>query len=114
MNVLFLCGRNKARSPTAQAVFANVPGWEVASAGLSRDAEEVVDLELVQWADAIFVMEPSHKRKLKTKFGRHLKAKAVYSLGIPDDYEAMDPQLIERLKEVVGRIMPEARHADLS
>lgn len=39
MNVLFVCGRNKWRSPTAEQVFADWPGIVCASAGLNHDAE---------------------------------------------------------------------------
>lgn len=106
MNILFLCGRNKARSPTAEAVFADVPGWSTASAGLSPDAEEPLSTDLVEWADAVFVMERSHRRKLDRDFGRLLAGKAVYCLDIADDYEAMDPELVEALRRKVFRILP--------
>ena len=34
-NPLFICSRNRLRSPTAEAVFAAWPGVETASAGLA-------------------------------------------------------------------------------
>jgi predicted protein tyrosine phosphatase len=43
--VLFLCSKNKLRSPTAETIFSNVEGWEVYSAGISNDAEVHVSLE---------------------------------------------------------------------
>jgi predicted protein tyrosine phosphatase len=39
MRVLFVCGRNRCRSPTAEQWFADWPGVETASAGLSPDAD---------------------------------------------------------------------------
>ena len=39
-NLLFLCSRNRLRSPTAERVFADWPGVETASAGLAPDADE--------------------------------------------------------------------------
>ena len=39
-NLLFLCARNRFRSPTGEQVFASRPGVETASAGLAPDAEE--------------------------------------------------------------------------
>ncbi len=36
--VLFICSRNRLRSPTAEAVFAAWPGVETDSAGLAPDA----------------------------------------------------------------------------
>ncbi|HAJ04416.1 MAG TPA: phosphotyrosine protein phosphatase, partial [Brevundimonas sp.] len=37
-HLLFLCSRNRLRSPTAERVFAYWPGIETASAGLAPDA----------------------------------------------------------------------------
>ncbi|WP_229702021.1 arsenate reductase/protein-tyrosine-phosphatase family protein [Bowmanella pacifica] len=37
--ILFLCSRNRLRSPTAEAIFKGVEGWEVSSAGINNDAE---------------------------------------------------------------------------
>ena len=99
--VLFLCSKNKLRSPTAEAIFSNVDGWEVYSAGISNDAEVHVSAEDIEWADFIFVMEKTHKKKLSSKFGRVIKDQKVISLDIPDDYEYMDEKLIEILQSKV-------------
>ena len=99
--VLFLCNKNKLRSPTAEAIFSNVDDWEVYSAGISNDAEVHVSVEDIEWADFIFVMEKSHKKKLSSKFGRVIKDQKVISLDIPDDYEYMDEKLIEILQSKV-------------
>jgi predicted protein tyrosine phosphatase len=99
--VLFLCSKNKLRSPTAEAIFSNVEGWEVYSAGISNDAETHVSVEDIEWADIIFVMENAHKKKLSNKFGRVIKKQKVISLDIPDDYEYMDEKLIEILQSKV-------------
>lgn len=66
-NVLFLCSQNRLRSPTAEAVFSNIDGFEVRSAGLNNDAVVRVSPELVEWADYIFVMEKLHKNKLQKR-----------------------------------------------
>jgi predicted protein tyrosine phosphatase len=55
-NLLFLCARNRLRSPTAERVFHSRPGVETASAGLAPDAEEPVTPDHLDWADLIFVM----------------------------------------------------------
>lgn len=96
--LLFICSKNKLRSPTAEAVFCDIEGWEVASAGVSRDAEVRVSLEDVEWADIIFVMEKAHKRKLSALFASTLREQQVIVLNISDDYQYMDPELIEILK----------------
>ena len=96
--LLFLCSRNRLRSPTAEAVFAEYPGVEVDSAGLSPDAELRLSAEQVEWADVILVMEAVHRERLNKTFGSLLGGKRVVVLGIPDDFEYMDPQLVEMLK----------------
>jgi len=103
--VLFLCSKNKLRSPTAEAIFSNVEGWEVCSAGISNDAEVHVSLEDIEWADYIFVMEKSHKKKLSNKFGGAINKQTVISLDIPDNYEYMDSQLIEILNNKVPSLV---------
>jgi len=103
--VLFLCSKNKLRSPTAEAIFSEVEGWHVCSAGISNDAEVHVSLEDIEWADYIFVMENVHKKKLSNKFGKALNKQVIIALGIPDNYEYMDPELIKILKEKVSKLV---------
>jgi len=104
--ILFVCGRNRLRSPTAEQIFSTCPSLAVCSAGLARDAENPVTPELLQWAELIFVMEPAHRKKLAAKFRAHLHAKRMICLNIPDDYEFMDPRLVELLKSKVAKLLP--------
>ncbi|MFY8274466.1 low molecular weight protein tyrosine phosphatase family protein [Pseudoalteromonas sp. SSDWG2] len=104
--LLFLCSKNKLRSPTAEAVFSDVEGWEVYSAGISNDAEVHVSIEDIAWADYIFVMEKVHQKKLASKFGPALHQKKVITLGIPDNYDYMDETLISILKD---KVLPNIR-----
>ncbi|MDF1851195.1 MAG: phosphotyrosine protein phosphatase [Verrucomicrobiales bacterium] len=97
-HLLFLCSRNRLRSPTAHEIFADHPGIEVDSAGLAPDAEVRLSVEQIEWADLILVMERAHRTTLNRRFGRYLREKKVVVLGIPDRYEYMDPKLIERLQ----------------
>jgi len=103
--ILFICSRNKLRSPTAEAVFCDREGWSVRSAGLANDAEVPLSDEDVEWADIIFVMESTHRRKLTEKFGASLKNQSVICLGIPDNYEYMDEELICLLKQKVPKLV---------
>jgi predicted protein tyrosine phosphatase len=105
-NVLFICTQNRLRSPTAEQVFADWPGIETQSAGLGNDACTPVTPELLDWADMIFVMEKAHRNKLSTKFLRHLGGKRVICLDIPDDYDYMDPALVQVLRQKVIRFLP--------
>lgn len=100
--VLFVCTQNRLRSPTAEQVFSNRPGFEVASAGIDPAAGVPVSPELLEWADVIFVMERAHRNKLAKRFGPHLKSKRVVCLDIPDEFEYMDPALVKLLELKVG------------
>ncbi len=108
-NYLFVCSQNKLRSPTAEHIFADIPGINTMSAGTNRDAEEPLTDELVEWADFIFVMERPHRNKLQKKHCAALKDKRLVVLGIPDDYEFMDPQLVRLLETKMQRWLPENR-----
>jgi predicted protein tyrosine phosphatase len=106
VRALFVCSQNRLRSPTAEQVFSETPGLEVDSGGLNHDATVPVTPEQVNWANVIFVMEKAHKNKLAKKFKDHLHSKKVVCLNIPDDYEFMDPALVQILKVVVPRHLP--------
>lgn len=103
-NVLFVCSQNKLRSPTAEQVFANWPEIEVSSAGTNKDAENPLSNELVEWADIVFVMEKAHRAKVQGKYRSALKDKRLICLHIPDDYDFMDPALVQLLKAKVHGI----------
>lgn len=105
-HVLFLCSQNRLRSPTAEQVFADWPGIETASAGVSADADEQVSSELLDWAQIIFVMEKVHRTKLSRRFKAHLGHARVICLNIPDDYGFMDPDLVTLLKAKVPPFLP--------
>jgi predicted protein tyrosine phosphatase len=96
--LLFVCSQNKLRSRTAEAVYSGHPGIEVDSAGLNHDAVVPLSHEQIEWADLILVMEKSHRNKLSKNFRKHLSGKRVVVLGIPDEYNYMDPALVERIK----------------
>ena len=102
-NVLFLCSRNRLRSPTAEEVFADWPGIETASAGLAPDADTPLTPELLAWADVVFVMERAHRTRLSVRFATYLRGKRVVCLEIPDDYDFMAPALVELLRSRVPR-----------
>lgn len=101
--LLFICSRNKLRSPTAERLFAGHPGTETTSAGLSPDAESPLTIETLEWADTVFVMEQNHRSKLMKSFKPWLRDKRVICLGIPDDYDYMQPELVRLLE---ARVTP--------
>ena len=101
LRALFLCGKNRLRSPTAEQVFATYPDVDTDSAGVNHDADCPVTEEHIAWADVIFVMERAHLRKLRQRFRSSLGKARVVCLDIPDDYAYMDERLVELLKQRV-------------
>ncbi|NQZ21491.1 MAG: phosphotyrosine protein phosphatase [Colwellia sp.] len=101
-NVLFICSRNQWRSPTGEQVWKNHPELAVRSAGTSPKAKRTMNAKDIQWADVIFVMEEKHKSRLKAQFTRLLNYKDVQVLDIPDEYQYMDNELVEIMKQTVG------------
>ena len=96
---LFVCGKNQLRSPTAEQIFSSHQGLEVRSAGTRSDADIVVSDELIEWADAIFVMERRHRKQIQSQFKRMLDNTKIVSLDIPDDYKFMEESLIAQLTQ---------------
>lgn len=104
--LLFICSQNKLRSPTAETIFADHPGVEVDSAGLNNDAIVPLSHEQLRWADTIIVMEKAHRTRLNRKFSKSLGGKRIAVLGIPDNYEYMDEELIRLLKSKCRTYLP--------
>jgi predicted protein tyrosine phosphatase len=109
VRALFICSQNRLRSPTAEEVFSRYPGVECQSAGVHDSANTPLDPELIEWAEIIFVMENAHRNKVAKKFKTHLKGKRLIVLGIPDEYEFMDPTLVRLLQARAGPLL--ARYA---
>ncbi|MFM7404932.1 MAG: low molecular weight protein tyrosine phosphatase family protein [Erythrobacter sp.] len=103
---LFVCSQNRLRSPTAEHIFADVPGIVTASAGTNHDAENPLTDELVDWADVIVVMERQHRNKLQKRHRAALKDKRLIVLAIPDEYAFMDPALVRLLRAKMLRWLP--------
>jgi predicted protein tyrosine phosphatase len=98
MKLLFVCSQNRLRSLTAESVLDGVGGHQVRSAGTEEGARVRVTAGHLGWADIVFVMEKRHLHRLQAKFGEVLRAKRVVCLHIPDDFDYMDEDLIDRLR----------------
>ena len=105
MKILFVCSENRLRSPTAEEVFSEYPGVEAIGCGTNSDAETPLSGDLVEWADAILVMEKAHRNKVAKKYKDLLKGKKLACLEIPDNYERMQPELVALLKSKVPRFV---------
>ncbi len=99
--LLFVCARNRLRSPTAEAIFSDLDGFEVSSAGTAPDAECVISSDLIEWADVVFVMEQRQKTLLKGRFGTLLQGKRLVCLGVSDRFGYMQEELIALLRAKV-------------
>jgi predicted protein tyrosine phosphatase len=93
--ILFICDGNKDRSPTAEAIFNHKSGINARSVGIYDNAIHKVDQKTLDWSDIIIVMVKAQERFLKRNF---VVSKSIYSLGIPDIYDYMDPKLVKRIK----------------
>jgi predicted protein tyrosine phosphatase len=107
--ILFVCGKNRRRSPSAEEIFTGMDGIEVSSAGTSPESECQIDKDLLDWADRVFVMEESQRRYLRTHFPDALKDKKIVCLRIPDVYGFMQPELIAVLR---AKVMPLLRQSN--
>lgn len=88
-HLLFVCGHNIMRSPTAEKVVGNTDQYISKSAGLSKHAEVRLDWELLNWADRIFVMEEGHRDVIRRDFP-YSATKEIIVLDIEDNYSFMD------------------------
>jgi predicted protein tyrosine phosphatase len=96
--LLFVCGRNKRRSPTAERIFSRSTDFEVRARGVSASAVRRLSGSDVGWADVIFVMEAGQKQQVFELFRSSLGERPVHVLDIPDEYPYMDPELIQLLE----------------
>lgn len=106
--ILFVCSRNRRRSLTAETIFKSQLAWEVRSAGTEESARIKVTAGHLGWADVIVVMEKRHKERLRQKYPEELAAKPCVCLFISDDYEFMDSNLVEILREKMREHFPTA------
>jgi predicted protein tyrosine phosphatase len=100
--LLFVCSQNRMRSLTAEKLFEGFPLYQVRSAGTQPDARIVVTEGHLGWADTIFCMEKSHLNRLRLKFPEAMRGKQVVCLHIPDEYDFMDPALIDELRATLA------------
>lgn len=98
MKVLFVCSQNRLRSLTAESIFDGLAGHQVRSVGTEEGARIRITAGHIGWADLIFVMEKRHLNRLQKKCRENIAGKRIICLYIPDDYEYMDEELIDRLQ----------------
>lgn len=100
-HLLFVCGRNQWRSPTAEWLYRHDERVEVRSAGTSAVSRHRVSAADIQWADLILVMEAKYRAWIVTNF-RAMKLPPTENLDIPDEYGYLDEELINLLQRSVA------------
>lgn len=103
LKILFVCAMNKQRSATAECIYRNDPRIEARSAGVRVNARHRISENDLRWADLVFVMEREHKLAITTRFDDTpgLTLPPIDVLDIPDEFQFMDPNLIEMLKTML-------------
>ena len=100
-NILVVCGRNKKRSRTAEYIFKNDDRFTIRSVGLSPKSERKIAEQDLIWADLVFVMETGHRARIRGTY-RHLQLPKMEVLNIEDEFEFMDEELIQLLKDRIN------------
>ena len=95
--VLFVCRQNRMRSATAERLFCKRTDLDVRSAGTSPDALTRVNVNMLDWADLIFIMDDDQRRSLHRQFASHPALERLICLDIPDEFDFMQPELVELL-----------------
>ncbi len=106
LKILFVCAMNKQRSVTAERLYRNDARVEVRSAGVRSGASRRVSEADLRWADVVFAMEREHQQWIAMRF-EGLALPRIDVLDIPDEFELMDPALIETLRLMLD---PEIEH----
>ncbi|HRP10427.1 MAG TPA: hypothetical protein PLK37_05280 [Terricaulis sp.] len=108
LRVLFICSRNQWRSPTAERVWKAYAGVEARSAGTSKSARRRLSVADLRWADLILVMEEKHRSRIKAEYRDEVRYKSLHVLDVPDEYQFMDPDLVDILKLKVEPLIRDA------
>ncbi len=81
--ILFVCTINRMRSATAHKIFETDNRFEVKSAGTDDTATVKLTKVLLDWADAIDVMEKYHRNKIRKGFPESYKKKQLSAYTSP-------------------------------
>ena len=106
-NVLFICGRNNRRSPTAERVFKNDRRMNVRAAGLGDTSPRRLKESDLTWAHLVLVMERKYITRIRDTFRKVDPLPPIKSLNISDEYIFMQPALVELLQIAVSSALLE-------
>ncbi len=100
LKILFVCTANRMRSKTAEKIYENDERFIVKSAGVADFAEVPLNLDLLNWADYVIVMEELHIEWIRQSYPRFFSRKheKILCLDIPDIYNFMDFELVYQIE----------------
>jgi predicted protein tyrosine phosphatase len=107
-NILFVCSANKQRSKTAEDYFSlSFKDLNFKSAGTNiklcnKEGTNPLDMEMLDWADLVLVMENKHKEIINKNTGSKYKKK-IMVLDVQDIYKYYQKELLEILEIKIGR-----------
>lgn len=101
IHTLFVCSRNQWRSPTAEQVFRDDPRFCARARGLSPRSPRRLTADDLTWAEIVFVMEAGQRARITRTMRAALGNTPLHVLEISDDYQYMDPELVELLRDRV-------------
>lgn len=113
IKILFVCGRNNRRSPTAEKIFLHDRRMHVRSGGLADTSRKRVTEGDIKWADLILAMERKHVKRLQVEFSYLDSLPPIENLDISDNFTFMQKALIEELHIAVDSAL-EAYFEDLN
>ena len=82
--------------------------FHIRSVGVSPKSERKISEKDIHWATIILVMETEHRAKIKEIYA-HLLLPNIQVLHIADEYDFMDAELVEILKEKIEMVLAEVK-----
>lgn len=108
MNLLFICNQGENRSRTAAEIYSKK--FNTSYAGFySFNKSLLLKEQMLEMADAIFVMEKSHIENLVTNYEDYYFNKRIINLEIPDVYSYNQPELVDLLKKKINPYIKELK-----
>ncbi len=106
-NVLFICSRNQWRSPTAERVYRKSSGFQRPRGGDQSQRPAHGIRSRLRMGGRHYCDGEKHWSRLLADFAKGCfpAHKPLHVLDIPDDYQFMDPDLVEQLRQSVGAIL---------
>lgn len=94
--VLCVCSAGMLRSATMAWVLSNSPyNFNTRACGVEEFALVRLDEVLYKWADTVVFAQHEHADRAFRLYGKH---KDYYVVGVPDNYNYRDPELVKLLE----------------